>query len=153
MDPVSILGTVTGVASAAAELSISLYGLASQIKHAPQEMIAIAEEMQSFSGILTTLQNHLSDHEYLFKPKVFEDTRSIVLRLKVEQEGIERLTGSKKTASRLRWVYKKSEIAGRLYRIQALKSSLNVVLQVAAMQASLHCQNVFRQDPPTLKNS
>lgn len=138
MDPISVLGTAAGVATTAAQISLSLYEIADRIKNAPKEMIAIAEHMQTFSSILNTLQENLEEHPDLFQPRIYEDTGMLVARLKIEQDAVHRLVKKYSGLHRIKWAFRKPIAGVILSRIEGLKSSLHVVLQVATMQVSLH---------------
>ncbi|OBT95244.1 hypothetical protein VE01_07593 [Pseudogymnoascus verrucosus] len=133
------IGLTIGVAGGAAKLSISLFSIAAAIGTAGVEVRAFASNASSLAQVLTNLSDALVTKEPI-SPKaktiadglitlcqtILDDSSNLLKRLRPLVE----LTGSaqKRFILRIRWVFEKSKFATHLQSLEALKSTLSLLI-------------------------
>ncbi|OBT78313.1 hypothetical protein VF21_03040 [Pseudogymnoascus sp. 05NY08] len=133
------IGLILGVAGGAAKLSISLYSIAAAIGTAGVEVRAFASNASSLAQVLTNLSDALVTKEPV-SPKakiiadglitlcqtILDDSNKLIKKLRPLVE----LTGSaqKRFILRIRWVFEKSKFATHVQSLEALKSTLSLLI-------------------------
>ncbi|KFZ08175.1 hypothetical protein V501_06080 [Pseudogymnoascus sp. VKM F-4519 (FW-2642)] len=133
------IGLILGVAGGAAKLSISLFSIAAAIGTAGVEVRAFASNASSLAQVLTNLSDALVTKEPV-SPKaktiadglitlcqtILDDSNKLIKKLRPLVE----LTGSaqKRVILRIRWVFEKSKFATHVQSLEALKSTLSLLI-------------------------
>lgn len=133
------IGLILGVAGGAAKLSISLFSIAAAIGTAGVEVRAFASNASSLAQVLTNLSDALVTKEPV-SPKaktiaddlitlcqtILDDSNKLIKKLRPLVE----LTGSaqKRFILRIRWVFEKSKFATHVQSLEALKSTLSLLI-------------------------
>lgn len=139
-DPVSVILGVLGAAAASAQLAKVVHDFSDKVKNAPNQMRDIAWNMSLLSNIFKSLAEILEYGEGLYKPQVLIDTQSIMDRMKKIQRRIRKLVANHSgLRARVRWLLNSGIVAELLGKIEALKSSLNLIINT--MQLAVACEN------------
>lgn len=122
---------------ASAQLANKVHDFTDKVKNAPTQMHDIASEMSHLSSIFNLLATVLEEGSGAYKPQVLTDAESILRRVKKIQEEIRRLmkknSGTYGIRTRLKWVLSSGKVAELLDRIEALKSSLSILLDTTQL--------------------
>ncbi|KAL7765673.1 hypothetical protein ACKLNR_003589 [Fusarium oxysporum f. sp. zingiberi] len=103
MDPLSIIASIAGIASAGAQLSNTLFRLYKTVRNAPKEIQSIAIEM---SGLTVTLE-HLCDiirtGQSYAKPQFCDAVRHVVKNIHVTQQEVSEMATDESVLRRVKW--------------------------------------------------
>jgi hypothetical protein len=124
-DPVSLLGTIAGVVSLGASLSLSLYDVANTVKTAPRELAYVASELSLLSQILVSIREFIEDDA---NNRLVKDLIDILFRVNLIQRDIEKKLKSGGPMDRIKWIFKSRTVKDLLIKIETQKSTLNTVL-------------------------
>ncbi|KAF1838994.1 hypothetical protein BDW02DRAFT_644118 [Decorospora gaudefroyi] len=130
MDPLSIITGIAGIAAASAQLGVSVHAFSDKFKNAPVQMREIASNMTLLSSILQTLSTILEQGKGVYKPQVLTDTGSIMQRMKKIQDEVRKIVSSRGLRARVKWALSCGAVTELLDKIEALKSSLNLVINM-----------------------
>ncbi|KAJ8110392.1 hypothetical protein OPT61_g6761 [Boeremia exigua] len=111
-DPLSIIAGIVGVAVASAQLANKVHDFTDKVKNAPSQMHDIASEMSHLSGIIKLLATVLEEGSGAYKPQN---------------------SGTFGIRTRVKWVLSSGKVAELLDRIEALKSSLSILLNTTQL--------------------
>lgn len=154
-DPITIIGlaaSVVQLADYSAKLSVKLFSVSKQIKNAPRTYEAISQEVATTSTILHQLGAELKDHSQhnIYKPATVNTTKSLVADFQqifddlteIAEPNIKKNTGSATKAlaewkHRLKLPSKQADIVTKRARLEQLKGSLNVLLNVLVLAAQV----------------
>ncbi|KAF4443144.1 hypothetical protein F53441_11543 [Fusarium austroafricanum] len=131
MDPLSIIASIAGIASAGAQLSNTLFHLFKTVRNASRDIQSVAIEM---SGLTVTLE-HLADilktgHSYT-KPAFFEGVRNVIKNIQATQRGITKMVTDNTVLARLKWLR-----AARLLS-DIDKHKVTLTLQITILSAAV----------------
>lgn len=134
MDPVSIIASIAGIATAGVQLSNTLFHLTRTYRNAPKEVRSMAIEM---SGLTVTLE-HLRDilttgHAYT-KPLFFEHVKNVIKNIQSTQQEIQNLAKSvddQLLFARLKW-YKSKRLLSDID-----KHKVTLTLQITILSAAV----------------
>ncbi|KAF2867998.1 hypothetical protein BDV95DRAFT_610419 [Massariosphaeria phaeospora] len=133
-EPVSIIASAIAIGAAAAQLSLALFKIAQTFKHAPEEILDIAEEMSTLSESLNVLVDVLHACDKLCKPKLFEQIDSIYNRFNAIRDQLFALTGaSGKKLRRLKWFFNGPKAKSLLKKVESIKSALTLVITIVRL--------------------
>ncbi|KAH6612161.1 hypothetical protein C7974DRAFT_419056 [Boeremia exigua] len=145
-DPLSIVASIVGVGVASAQLANKVYDFTDKYKNAPAQMQDIASEMSHLSSIFSLLANVLKEGQGAYKPQVLKDVGSILGRVEKIQEEIRKLMKRNGgVRARVKWAMSFGKVSELLDRVEALKSSLSVLLDTALL--ALACREPRADEP------
>jgi hypothetical protein len=137
-DPVSILASIAGVATAGVSISMCLYDITHTLKQAPKEVADMAKELSLLSSILRNLRSVIKQSAGLCKPRLIADTKEVLGKIKGVFRDIKALARDSCSAlNRLKWLFRSSRAKAMLARIEGFKATVNLILgtlQLAAIQ-------------------
>lgn len=154
-DPVTIVGlaaSVVQLADYSAKLSVKLFSVSKQIKNAPRTYEALSQEVAITSTVLRQLGAELKDHSQhrIYKPATVSTTESLIVECQrifadltdIAEPNIKKNAGSTAKAlaewkHRLKLPYKEADIVTKRARLEQLKASLNVLLNVLVLAAQV----------------
>jgi NAD-specific glutamate dehydrogenase len=136
---VGILASAATIAELGAQSSLALFKVISTIKNAREEISQIAAEMSDLSGTVVMLQHLLESYRHVYTTTLLDRVRSILQRFDQVDKDLKKLTGKKKKLKSLRWFFEGPKAKGLLRKVEGIKSSLSLVINIillAADQAS-----------------
>ena len=104
MDPLSIIASIAGIATAGAQLSNTLFRLIRTVRNAPQEIQKIAIEMSGLTITLEHLRDILKQGQSYTKPVFFESVRNVVKNIQATQQEISKMVTDQTIFARLKWL-------------------------------------------------
>ncbi|CBX94530.1 predicted protein [Plenodomus lingam JN3] len=125
--------TIAGVAASAIQLSQALFSVAHALKNAPYEIAEIAEEIRCLSSSLLTLDEFIIAHQSLFKPALFENTKSILSRYVQVDKELRKLTDDPKKLARLAWYLRRHKAKSLLKKVEGIKTALSLELSIVRL--------------------
>jgi hypothetical protein len=138
-DPLSAIAGIVGIAAAAASLANTVYRFSDNVSNARIQMYDVASEMIQLSNILSTLDTVLKQGQGTYKPQILTETKSILDRVEKTQHEIRKIVKRNSgIRARVKWALSSGKVAELLDRIEALKSSLGIVL--ATVQLAMACE-------------
>jgi len=139
-DPLSIVAGIVGVAVASAQLANKVHDFADKYKNAPTQIHDIASEMSHLSSVFKLLANVLKEGfkdgsgKHKYKPRVLKDTQAILDRVRDIQDEIQDLMKrDRRVRARMKWAMSFNKVTKLLDRIEALKSSLGILLNTTQL--------------------
>ncbi|KAM0245938.1 hypothetical protein ACHAP5_005089 [Fusarium lateritium] len=91
MDPLSIIASIAGIATAGVQLSKTLFHLTETYRNAPREIRSMAIEMSDLTVTLEHLRDILTTGHAYTKPLFFEGVRNVIKNIQSTQLEIQRL--------------------------------------------------------------
>lgn len=141
-DPLSVLASIAGVATAGLAISSALYDIAQNIKRAPREVSEMAKDLSLLSSILRQLRKAIQDNPAICRNRLIKDTKSIVKQIRKIYRDIRKLTqDSTSSLYRLKLFFKSSKTKTMMAKIESSKSTANLILGTVQL-AVLQAQNV-----------
>jgi hypothetical protein len=128
-DPLSVVASIAGIATASVAISKVIYEIAHTVKHAPKEVAHMAGEMTLLSSVLRHLRSALAECIDSCKPRLITDIRTTVSKIKHLHAEIKDLTkNSTRTLYRVELLFKSVRTKNLLAQIEGFKSSVAVML-------------------------
>jgi hypothetical protein len=127
MDPLSIIGSVAGVAAAGAALSSGLYDLIACIKDAPNEIIETAQGIHDLSTVLRELRRILKKARKILKDRLLKAVTSIMERIRHTHNRVDQLLDIDGNLARVLWAFRRSKAAKLLATIESHKSTIQLI--------------------------
>jgi hypothetical protein len=129
-DPLSVIAGVTGVSIACAQLANATITICDKARYAPTELREIGSNMSLLSSILDSLAEVLNRGQDMCKPRLLNDTNTIIQRLRVLRKEVKTMIKSKPgLKGRLNWaLFDHGKTMEILQRIEAMKTALMLVL-------------------------
>ena len=128
MDPLSIIGTVAGVATAGVSLVTVLFETLDTYRNAPKEIATIARGIQDLSLVLDQLVEVLSNgreiHTKLLRRSVLAAVKQID---NVHDEVWDLIERGESGFGRVKWTFRKTKMRDLVTRIEAHKSTAQLV--------------------------
>ncbi|KAF2681385.1 hypothetical protein K458DRAFT_489483 [Lentithecium fluviatile CBS 122367] len=150
-----LVASALTIGEAAAQLSLALFKVARAVKNAPKEIAEIAGEISDLSASLMVLADILDRNRLFYKPALLEHVSSILHRFGDIREDLDKLTHSRGRGKlkRLKWFFDGPKAKGLLKKVDGIKASLNLVLniihlareQTAIEQAPQHRESNFNR--------
>ncbi|KAM0415931.1 hypothetical protein ACHAPT_013084 [Fusarium lateritium] len=131
MDPLSVLASVAGIATAGAALANTLFRLVRTVRHAPREIQSVAIEMSSLASTLEHLHDVLAAGASCAKPSFLQGVEAVVANITSTQDEISTMITNETIFERLRWM----KAAGLLSDIE--KHRVTVTLQTSILSAAI----------------
>ncbi|KAF4997535.1 hypothetical protein FDECE_12065 [Fusarium decemcellulare] len=146
MDPLSVLASVAGIATAGAALANTLFRLIKTVRHAPREIRAIAIEMSSLTATLEHLHDILTNGASYTKPSFLQGVQHVVKMMRSTQDDISSMISDQTIFARVRWM----KAAGLLSDIQKHKVTLTLQTSILSAAILVKTTTAFRLQAETL---
>ncbi|KAF4954322.1 hypothetical protein FGADI_5345 [Fusarium gaditjirri] len=130
MDPLSIIASIAGIATAGTSLSKAIYHFISTTRGASREMVEIARNISDLSCILSELRRVLQDSADLCSHKLLRRIKSATHRISAIHDDIHAIMESSKGFQTFRWSLKRSEVQYKLTQIESHKTAIHLMLNV-----------------------
>ncbi|KAK0639167.1 hypothetical protein B0T16DRAFT_360466, partial [Cercophora newfieldiana] len=128
MDPLSIIGSVAGVATAGVSLVSVLFEAIDTYRNAPKEISTIARGIQELSFILDHLVEVLSDGREIYTKLLRNSVLTAVNQIDdVHEEVWDLIERGESGFGRVKWTFRKSKMRDLVVRIEAQKSTIQLV--------------------------
>ena len=127
MDPLSIAGSVAGVATVGVALSSALYDIIAAIRDAPKEMLQIAQGISDLSTVLRELQRVLKKARTLLRDRLLKAVSSIMCRIRDTHDKIDGLLDVDSGLARILWAFQRSKATKLLATIESQKSTIQLM--------------------------
>ncbi|CVL01512.1 uncharacterized protein FPRN_11520 [Fusarium proliferatum] len=131
MDPLSIIASIAGIASAGAQLSNTLFKLYKTVKNAPKEIQLVAIEMSGLTSTLEHLHDIIRTGQSYAKPQFCDAVRHVVKNIQVTQEEIDKMVADESMLRRVKWL-KASRLLSDID-----KHKVTLTLQIAILSAAV----------------
>jgi hypothetical protein len=136
-DPLSVLASVAGVATAGVAISKMIYEIAHTVKHAPREVSDMAGELSLLSSVLRHLRGALADCIDVCKPRLIKDIRGTVSKIYDLHRQIKELSkNSLSSFYRLGLLFRSPKTKSLLAQIEGFKNSVSVMLTTVQLAAA-----------------
>ncbi len=136
MDPLSIIASVAGIATAGAAVTSALYTLITTVRSAPKEMHDIAAEMTNLTSVLEYLNGIIAGGLRITKPRFLKVLEQVVRNIETTQNEIKAMIDSRTILRRLRWVVKAQ---GLISDIRNHKTTLTLQVTVLNLAITSRC--------------
>lgn len=104
MDPLSIIASIAGIASAGAQLSNTLFKLYNTVKNAPKEIQSVAIEMSGLTATLEHLRDIIRTGQSYAKPQFCDAVRHVVENIQLTQQEISKMVSDEGILRRVKWL-------------------------------------------------
>ncbi|KAF5555507.1 hypothetical protein FMEXI_1487 [Fusarium mexicanum] len=131
MDPLSIIASIAGIASAGAQLSNTLFKLYKTVKNAPKEIQSVAIEMSGLTSTLEHLRGIIKSGQSYAKPQFCQAVRHVVKNIQMTQQEIDKMAADESVLRRVKWL----KAARLLSDIE--KHKVTLTLQIAILSAAI----------------
>jgi regulator of replication initiation timing len=131
MDPLSIIASIAGIATAGAQLSNTLFRVYKTVRHAPREIQAVAIEMSDLSITLEHLHEILETGKLHAKPSLFDAVRHVVKNIEATQQEIFKMVTDNTIIVRLKW------LKAAKYLSEIDKQKVTLTLQITILSAAI----------------
>ncbi|KAF4343536.1 hypothetical protein FBEOM_2562 [Fusarium beomiforme] len=131
MDPLSIIASIAGIASAGAQLSNTLFRLYKTVRHAPKEIQSVAIEMSGLTVTLEHLRDIITTGRAYAKPQFCDAVRHVVKNIETTQQEISKMVADETMLRRVKW----RKAATFLSDIE--KHKVTLTLQITILSAAV----------------
>ncbi|CAN9472898.1 unnamed protein product [Alternaria alternata] len=136
-EPLSILASVAGVATAGVAISKMIYEIAHTVKHAPKEVSEMAGELSLLASVLRYLRSALAEYIHVCKSRLIKDIRGTVSKIHDLHRQIKDLTkNSTSSFYRVELLFKSPKTKNLLAQIEGFKNSVSVMLTTVQLAAA-----------------
>ncbi|CVL03401.1 uncharacterized protein FPRN_11754 [Fusarium proliferatum] len=136
MDPLSIIASIAGIATAGTSLSKAIYHFISSTRGASREMVDIARNISDLSCILSELRRVLQESADLCSRKLLRRIKSATRRISAIHDDIYALMDSIRGFQTFRWSLKRSEVQYKLTLIESHKTAIQLMLNILILAAT-----------------
>ncbi|KAI1015312.1 hypothetical protein LB504_011106 [Fusarium proliferatum] len=136
MDPLSIVASIAGIATAGTSLSKAIYHFISSTRGASREMADIARNISDLSCILSELRRVLQESADLCSRKLLRRIKSATRRISAIHDDIYELMDSIRGFQTFRWSLKRSEVQYKLTLIESHKTAIQLMLNILILAAT-----------------
>ena len=130
---VGIIGSAIAIANSAATLSRALFDIVESIHNARREIADIAHQLQLLSGTLHLLWDFVHSQNKLCRPGLFHNINAILEQYVQVDKELRELVKTPKTLARLTWHFRRTKVKSQLKRVEAVKTSLCLALNVVQL--------------------
>ncbi|CVL06680.1 uncharacterized protein FMAN_11812 [Fusarium mangiferae] len=135
MDPLPIIASIAGIATAGTSLSKAIYHFISSTRGASREMADIARNISDLSCILSELRRVLQESADLCSRKLLRRIKSATRRISAIHDDIYELMDSIKGFQTFRWSLRRSEVQYKLTLIESHKTAIQLMLNILILAA------------------
>ncbi|KAF5648943.1 hypothetical protein F52700_762 [Fusarium sp. NRRL 52700] len=136
MDPLSIIASIAGIATAGTSLSKAIYHFISSTRGASREMADIARNISDLSCILSELRRVLQESADICSPKLLRRIKSATRRISKIHDDIYALMENIRGFQNFRWSLKRSEVQYKLTLIESHKTAIQLMLNILILAAT-----------------
>ena len=138
MDPLSVAASVAGVAAMGVQLSQSIYALITTFYETEREMSTIANDLSLLAMVLSELEGVLRQDSRVYRRRMVKVVNEILENCEGIFQGISEYIpvappdtrSSKRFQRRIRFYFQRHRVRPLQARLESMKSTLNVVLNV-----------------------
>lgn len=131
MDPLSIIASIAGIATAGAQLSSTLFRVYKTVRHAPREIQSVAIEMAGLSVTLEHLHDIFKTGQLYTKPSFLDAVRHVVKNIEATQKEIFSMVNENTIIARLKW------LKAAKYLSEIDKQKVTLTLQITILSAAI----------------
>ncbi|PTD09459.1 hypothetical protein FCULG_00007432 [Fusarium culmorum] len=131
MDPLSIIASIAGIATAGAQLSSTLFRVYKTVRHAPREIQSVAIEMAGLSVTLEHLHDIFKTGQLYTKPSFLDAVRHVVKNIEATQKEIFSMVNENTIIVRLKW------LKAAKYLSEIDKQKVTLTLQITILSAAI----------------
>lgn len=135
-DPISIAASVAGVVSAGVKIAAGLYTIVDTVKNAPKELHYMAQQIEHLSELFSCTFQLIEERETLYQERLTLMIRDVRWQFKIIQDVVETCLTGGKTRARFRFLFKAKLVGDLLRKLEALKSTMMLTLQITQLAAS-----------------
>ncbi|PNP51267.1 hypothetical protein FNYG_15913 [Fusarium nygamai] len=135
MDPLSIIASIAGIATAGTSLSKVIYHFISSTRDASREMADVARNISDLSCILSELRRVLQESADICSRKLLRRIRSATRRISKIHDDIYALMEDIRGFQNFRWSLKRSEVQYKLTLIESHKTAIQLMLNILILAA------------------
>lgn len=134
-DPFSLAASIIALLTAGYSITNKLSAIAETWKDAPHELLNSKLSMQHITNCLSAAMSLIETHSHLYTDAIESMLSDIAWQFKLLQDVISKCIKGKKWnwTRKLRWLFNKKRIDGFISKLEALKSSTILILQVAQL--------------------
>ncbi|KAF5989482.1 hypothetical protein FBULB1_910 [Fusarium bulbicola] len=153
MDPLSIIASIAGIATAGTSLSKAIYHFISSTRGASREMADIARNISDLSYILSELRRVLQESADICSRKLLRRIKSATRRIFTMHDDVYALMDSIRGFQTFRWSLKRSEVQYKLTLIESHKTAIQLMLNILILAATTRkeAQSQVAQPTPVSK--
>jgi hypothetical protein len=137
-DPLSVIASVIGVASAGITISTTLHNLVDRFGTAFDDIEVISSDLNGFSIVLREVGNKLNvpNSQRIASDPLIEGLRNLMETCKVLFVDIRRMIGKvygdkiTQFKTKARWIFREAKIRGIKATLECQKTTLNLMLQI-----------------------
>ncbi|KAF5593145.1 uncharacterized protein FSUBG_9926 [Fusarium subglutinans] len=149
MDPLSIIASIAGIATAGTSLSKAIYHFISSTRGASREMADIARNISDLSCILSELRRVLQESADICTRKPLRQIKSATRRISTIHDDIYALMDSIRGFQTFRWSLKRSEVQYKLTLIESHKTAIQLMLNILILAATTRKEAQYQVIQPT----
>ncbi|KAF0636588.1 hypothetical protein FPSE5266_09890 [Fusarium pseudograminearum] len=131
MDPLSIIASIAGIATAGAQLSSTLFRVHKTVRHAPREIQSVAIEMAGLSVTLEHLHDIFKTGQLYTKPSFLEAVRHVIKNIEATQKEIFSMVNENTIIVRFKW------LKAAKYLSEIDKQKVTLTLQITILSAAI----------------
>ncbi|KAF4502590.1 hypothetical protein FAGAP_1176 [Fusarium agapanthi] len=136
MDPLSIIASIAGIATAGTSLLRAIYHFISSTSGASREMADISRNISDLSCILAELRRVLQESADIFSRKLLRRIKSATRRISTIHDDMYALMDSIRGFQTFRWSLKRSEVQYKLTLIESHKTAIQLMLNILILAAT-----------------
>jgi hypothetical protein len=134
MAEIGVIASVIGVASLGAKVSMMLFECGRDMRHWREQTDEIASEVNTFTNVLRELGMVLKVQEGFYTDDAVRIVEATLKDCKAVFKQIRsKIKFKQRSTAGLRWLFKKSRAKELKSRMEALKSSMSLILQVVQL--------------------
>ncbi|KAF5666633.1 hypothetical protein FHETE_6132 [Fusarium heterosporum] len=141
MDPVSIIAGIAGIATAAVQISNTLFRLVKTYRNAPTEIRAMAIEMAGLTVTLEHLRDILNTGQSYTRPLFFEGVRHVIKNIQSTQQEIHKMVDDRTILAKFKWLKSKRLLS------DMDKHKVTLTLQITILSAAVLVKSTNRSLP------
>ncbi|KAF5001169.1 hypothetical protein FGRMN_1193 [Fusarium graminum] len=141
MDPVSIIASIAGIATAGVQISNTLFRLVKTYRNAPTEIRAMAIEMAGLTVTLEHLRDILNTGHSYTRPLFFEGVRHVIKNIQSTQQEIHKMIDDRTILARFKWLKSKRLLS------DIDKHKVTLTLQITILSAAVLVKSTNRSLP------
>ncbi len=133
MDPLSLLASIAGVATAGVQVSKAIYDMIFAIRGIPKEVSDIARGLSDLSLVLRELRRALKEGRELYRHKLLHRVGSAIRRIGQIHAEIRKMIAGMEGLAALKWLFLRARTAHLLYQIESHKNGINMILHIMTL--------------------
>jgi hypothetical protein len=132
-DPLSIAASIGGAVSAGIRIATGLNAIVDTVKNAPKELSYMAQQIEHLSELLGCTFQVIEENETLYRDRLTLILRDVRWQFKIIQDVVEKCLSGGKARRRLRFLFKAKLVDGLMRKLEALKKTMTLTLQITQL--------------------